>query len=103
MVSCFVLLTDNHLIKGNKYYSHGWRIWTLNLRIFSLSLTLKGIPPEARKYRLGTYSALDWILERYKEKTPKDPTIREKFNTYKFADYTESGNRLRILFGNRVK
>ena len=51
--------------------------------------TLKGVPREAWEYRLGTYSALEWILERYKEKTPKDPTIREKFNTYKFADYKE--------------
>ena len=24
-----------------------------------------------------------------KERTPKDPTIREKFNTYKFADYKD--------------
>jgi len=24
-----------------------------------------------------------------KEKTPKDPTIREKFNTYRFLDYKE--------------
>jgi predicted helicase len=51
--------------------------------------TLRGVPPEAWDYRLGTYTALEWILERYKEKTPKDPTIREKFNTYKFADYKE--------------
>ena len=29
------------------------------------------------------------ILDQYKEKTPKDPTIREKFNTYRFADYKE--------------
>ena len=29
------------------------------------------------------------MLERYKERTPKDPTIREKFNTYRFADYKE--------------
>jgi predicted helicase len=28
-------------------------------------------------------------LDQYKEKTPKDPTIREKFNTYRFADYKE--------------
>ena len=26
---------------------------------------------------------------QYKEKKPKDPTIREKFNTYRFADYKE--------------
>jgi len=52
--------------------------------------TLRGVPAEVWHYRLGTYSALEWILERYKEKTPKDPTIREKFNTYRFADYKES-------------
>ena len=28
-------------------------------------------------------------MERDKEKTPKDPTIRDKFNTYRFADYKE--------------
>jgi predicted helicase len=50
---------------------------------------LEGIPPEAWDYRLGTYSALEWILERYKEKKSKDPTIAEKFNTYRFADYKE--------------
>ena len=29
------------------------------------------------------------MLDRYKEKKSKDPTIREKFNTYRFADYKE--------------
>jgi len=29
------------------------------------------------------------VLDQYKEKQPKDPTIAEKFNTYKFADYKE--------------
>jgi predicted helicase len=51
--------------------------------------TLTGIPPEAWDYRLGNRSALEWILDQYKEKKPKDPTIREKFNTYRFADYKE--------------
>jgi predicted helicase len=51
--------------------------------------TLHGVPKEAWDYRLGTYSALEWILERYKEKTPKDPTVREKFNSYRFADYKD--------------
>ena len=27
--------------------------------------------------------------DQYREKTPKDPTIREKFNTYRFADHKE--------------
>ena len=50
---------------------------------------LTGVPSEAWTYRLGNRSALEWILDQYKEKTPKDPTIREKFNTYRFADHKE--------------
>jgi predicted helicase len=50
---------------------------------------LTGVPVEAWAYRLGNRSALEWILE-YKEKTPKDPTIREKFNTYRFANHKEA-------------
>ena len=51
--------------------------------------TLAGVPAEAWDYRLGNRSALDWILDQYREKTPKDATIREKFNTYRFADHKE--------------
>ena len=47
------------------------------------------VPKAAFAYRLGNRSALDWILDQHKEKTPKDPTIREKFNTYRFADHKE--------------
>ncbi len=50
---------------------------------------LKGIPKEAWAYKLGNRSALEWVLDQYKEKKPKDPTIAEKFNTYRFADYKE--------------
>ncbi len=51
--------------------------------------TLAGVPPEAWEYRLGNRSALEWILDQYKEKKPKDPTIRARFDTYRFADYKE--------------
>ena len=51
---------------------------------------LSGVPLEAWRYRLGNRSAIDWVLDQHKEKTPKDPTIREKFNTYRFADYKET-------------
>ncbi len=44
------------------------------------------MPQEAWNYKLGNRSALDWILDQHKEKTPKDRTIRERFNTYRFAD-----------------
>lgn len=48
---------------------------------------LTGIPKEAWTYKLGNRSALEWVLDQYKEKKPKDPTIAEKFHAYKFADY----------------
>jgi predicted helicase len=51
--------------------------------------SLAGIPSGAWGYNLGTRCALEWILDQYKEKKPKDPTIREKFNTYRFADHKE--------------
>jgi predicted helicase len=50
---------------------------------------LSGVPPEAWTYHLGNRSALDWVLDQHKEKTPKDPTIRARFNTYRFADHKE--------------
>jgi predicted helicase len=50
---------------------------------------LHEIPSEAWNYKLGNRSALEWILDQYQEKKPKDPTIAEKFNTYRFADYKE--------------
>ncbi len=48
---------------------------------------LIGVPAIAWEYKLGNRSALEWILDQYKEKKPKDPTIAKLFNTYKFADY----------------
>ena len=51
--------------------------------------SLAGVPPDAWRYRLGTRSALEWVLDQYKEKKPRDPTIRERFNTYRFADHKE--------------
>jgi len=51
--------------------------------------TLAGVPADAWRYQLGSRSALDWVLDQYKEKKPRDQTIRERFNTYRFADYKE--------------
>jgi predicted helicase len=51
--------------------------------------TLRGVPPEAWDYKLGNRCAIDWVLDQHKEKKPKDPTIREKFDTYRFADHKE--------------
>ena len=51
--------------------------------------TLREVPPEAWEYQLGSRSAMEWVLDQYKERKPRDPTIAERFNTYRFADHKE--------------
>jgi predicted helicase len=51
--------------------------------------TLTGVPHQAWAYQLGNRCAIEWVLDQYKEKKLKDPTIREKFDTYRFADHKE--------------
>ena len=51
--------------------------------------TLSGVPSRAWEYRLGSRSALEWVLDQYKEKKPRDPTILEKFNNYHFSDHKD--------------
>ena len=50
---------------------------------------LRGVPEFAWEYKLGNRTAIEWVLDQYKEKKPRDPTIAAKFNTYRFADYKE--------------
>ena len=51
--------------------------------------TLAGIPASAWEYVLGSRTALEWILDQYKERKPKDATIAARFHTYRFADHKE--------------
>ncbi len=65
--------------------------------ILDTQTTLSGVPAAAWDYKLRSRSGLEWVLERYKERvpkeghrhTPKDKTVAERFNTYRFADYKE--------------
>ncbi len=50
---------------------------------------LAGLPAEVWEYRLGNRSGVDWVLDQHREKTPRDPTIRARFDTYRFADHKE--------------
>ena len=59
------------------------------LIILDTVTTLEGVPEIAWEYQLGNRSVLECVLDRYKEKKPKDSTIAERFNTYRFADYKE--------------
>lgn len=40
--------------------------------------------------RGDNWAALDWICDQYLEKRPKGPTIRAKFDTYRFAGHKEA-------------
>jgi predicted helicase len=62
---------------------------TAGVLILDTETRLAGVPSEAWDYRLGNRTALDWVLDQHKEKSPRDPTIRERFNTYRFADHKE--------------
>ncbi len=44
------------------------------------SLTLAGIPPDVFAYRLGSRSALEWIIDQYRLKTDKRSRIRSDPN-----------------------
>ena len=54
-----------------------WRVEKMKLSkdksslIYNDFLTLAGIPPKAFDYRLGTRSALEWVIDQYRVKTDK--------------------------------
>ncbi len=49
--------------------------------------SIANIPEAAWRYRLGNRAALEWVLDQYRERRPKDPTLAEHFDTYRFADH----------------
>ena len=58
-----------------------WRVEKMKLSkdksslIYNDFLTLAGIPPKAFDYRLGTRSALEWVIDQYRVKTDKRSSI----------------------------
>ena len=51
--------------------------------------TLAGAPWQALEYRLGSRSVVEWVLDQYKERRPRDPTIAARFGGYRFAEHKE--------------
>ena len=47
------------------------------------SLTLGGIPPEALAYRLGSRSAMEWVIDQYQVTTDKRSGITHDPNQYR--------------------
>lgn len=52
----------------------------------SAALTLTGIPPEAHAYRLGTRSALDWLVDQMKDKADARSGIAHRLSTAQTAE-----------------
>ncbi len=61
--------------------------------VYNAGLTLAGIPPQAHEYVLGTRSALDWLIERYRMRTHKESGITNDPNDWA----TEIGDPRYIL------
>ena len=61
--------------------------------IYNAGITLSGIPEKAQQYRLGSRSALDWLIDRYLVKTDKASGIVNDPNDWA----AEQGNPRYIL------
>ena len=48
--------------------------------VYNDFLTISGIPKEVHEYRLGTRSALEWVVDQYRIKTDKRSGIENDPN-----------------------
>jgi predicted helicase len=54
-----------------------------------VAATSAGVPSEAWQYRLGSRSAIDWVLEQHKERKVRDKSLPTRFHNYRFASHKE--------------
>ena len=72
---------DNLKFVQNPDVQLNWRVEKMKLSkdktslIYNDFLTLSGIPPKVHDYRLGTRSALEWVIDQYRVKTDKRTEI----------------------------
>ena len=76
-----------------------WRVEKMKLSkdksslIYNDFLTLAGIPPKAFDYRLGTRSALEWVIDQYRVKTDRrsgivnDPNLCRRPAVHRQVDW----------------
>ena len=62
---------EEQMIAGEKYPSPQGDYKIFDSLQYNDTLTLRGIPAEAFRYRLGTRSALEWVVDQYRVKTDK--------------------------------
>lgn len=78
---------------GKMRYAKAGRVADKSAVIYNTGVTLSGIPLEAHEYKLGSRSALDWVLERYQIKTDRASGIANDPNDWA----EEEGNSRYIL------
>ncbi|MBR0257872.1 MAG: hypothetical protein IJQ58_09070, partial [Synergistaceae bacterium] len=54
---------------------------------YNAGITLRGIPREAWEYRVNGRSALEWIVERYRDDVDKASGLRNDCNAWGEGDY----------------
>ena len=68
-----------------------------NKIIIDDKLTLLNVPKKAWNYKLGNQSAIEWILEQYKEKKVRDKSIAEKIKIKELSPYQFSEHKEKIV------
>jgi predicted helicase len=63
-------------------YKKNGRVDDKTVLKYNGGLVISGIPIEAHQYRLGSRSAVDWVVERYQVKTDKDSQIKSDPNQF---------------------
>ena len=51
--------------------------------------TLAGVPADAWRYRLGSRSAVEWVLDQHRERKARDATVAARFGGYRFGAHKE--------------
>jgi predicted helicase len=88
-ITPYPLQVKNQQLKGKSVRVKLKSDQNRNQIIIDEMTTLENIPNLAWEYQLGNRSALEWILDQYKEKKIKDKTVNNNFNNYHFTDYKE--------------
>ena len=76
-----------------------WRVEKIKLSkdktqlVYNDFLTLDGIPAKAFEYRLGNWSALEWVIDQYRIKTDKRSGIVNDPNRADDPQYIVKTNR----------
>ena len=82
----------NYRVEKMRYAKSGAQL-DKTIVIYNSSIRICGIPSEAQEYMLGSRSAIDWVIERYKVKTDKGSGILNDPNDWA----EEQGNPRYIL------